>query len=169
MIPNVRRVLRVSRLALPLGVIGFFVVFSVVPLRLPHYTAVAPNWVLVAVFYFASHRSDLVPSWAAFALGLLFDVLSGGPLGLSALVLLLVREAGAFLEETLRGRPFLFAWTAFGIVALVAQMLGVLLATALAGAFVAIPNVIYQLMLTIIIYPALVLVLSVLARPLESA
>ncbi len=169
MIPNLRRVLRVSRLGLPLAVIVFLVVFSVVPLRLPHYTAVAPNWVLAAVFFFASHRSDLVPSWTAFALGLLFDVLSGGPLGLSALVLLLVREAGSLLEEPLRGRPFLFAWAAFGIVALAAQMLGVLLATALAGALVALPNVVYQLILTIIIYPALALVLSVLARPLESA
>jgi rod shape-determining protein MreD len=169
MIPNVRRVLRLSRLGLPLGVIAFFVVFSVVPLRLPHYTAIAPNWVLAAVFFFASHRGDLVPSWAAFMLGLLFDVLSGGPLGLSALVLLLVREAGAVLADPLRGRPFLFAWAAFGTVALVAQMLGVLLATALAGALVALPSVIFQLILTIIVYPALVLLLGVLARPLESA
>jgi rod shape-determining protein MreD len=169
MIPNVRRVLRVSRLGLPLAVIAFFVVFSVVPLRLPHYTAVAPNWVMAAVFFFASHRGDLVPSWAAFVLGLLFDVLSGGPLGLSALVMLMVREAGAVLAEPLRGRPFLFAWTAFGVVALAAQMLGVLLATALAGTLVALPSVIFQLVLTVIVYPALVLLLGVLARPLESA
>jgi rod shape-determining protein MreD len=169
MIPNLRRVLRVSRLGLPLAVIGFLVVFSVVPLRLPHYTAVAPNWVLAAVFYFASHRSDLVPSWTAFVLGVLFDVLSGGPLGLSALVMLLVREAGAILAEPLRGRPFLLSWAAFGIVALAAQMLGVLLATALAGTLVALPNVVFQLMLTVVVYPALALLLGVLARPLGNA
>ncbi len=161
---NLRRAVRLSRLALPITLIGFLVVFSVVPLRLPHYTAVAPNWVLAATFFFATRRDDLVPAWAAFVLGLLFDVLAGGPLGLSALVLLLVREAGSFLAEPLRGRPFLFEWMCFGITALAAQLLGVLLATALAGALVALPTVVLQLMLTVLVYPAMVLALGLIAR-----
>lgn len=165
-IPNVRRMLRLSRLAVPIALIGFLVVFSVVPLRLPHYTAVAPNWVLAATFFFAARHDMLVPAWAAFGLGLLFDVLAGGPLGLSALVLLLVREAGSFLAEVLRGRPFLFEWMCFGMTALAAQLLGVALATALAGALVALPTVVLQLMLTVLVYPAMVLALGLVSRAL---
>ena len=163
-IPNIRRVWRTTRLGLPIAFVLFLVVASVVPLSLPHYADVAPNWVLAAMFFFATRRDDLMPGWAAFALGLLFDILAGGPLGLSALVLLLVREAGSFLAEPLRGRPFLFDWMCFGFAALAAQLLGVLLATALAGALVALPTVVFQLILTVLVYPAMVLVLGLFAR-----
>ncbi|VAV89495.1 hypothetical protein MNBD_ALPHA01-334 [hydrothermal vent metagenome] len=73
---------------------------------------------LTAVYYWCIFKPRLMPVSAVFLLGLLQDILSGGPLGMMALLLILVRifvirQGGRFLE-----REFLFSWLVFIIVAL---------------------------------------------------
>lgn len=74
---------------------------------------------MAAVYYWGIFKPRLLPVSAVFLLGLLQDILSGGPLGMMALLLIVVRifvvrQGSRFLE-----REFLFNWLVFILVALV--------------------------------------------------
>lgn len=74
---------------------------------------------LIAVYYWSIFKPRLMPVTAVFLLGLLQDILTGGPLGMMALLLIVVRifvvhQSSRFLE-----REFLFNWLVFIVVALV--------------------------------------------------
>src|SRR5258708_2092944 len=64
---------------------------SVLPLHVPDYAAVAPLLALAGVYYWTIYRPELLPPFAVFIVGLVFDLLSGAPLGVTPLLLLLAR------------------------------------------------------------------------------
>ena len=66
------------------------VVLNLVPLQLPGYAAISPNFALMVVYYWALHRPSLLPSGAVFLVGLLQDFLSGGLIGQNAAILVVV-------------------------------------------------------------------------------
>ena len=65
------------------------VLLSVTPLPIPSYGSVAPVLPMIAIYYWAAHRPDLLPFSVVFVAGLLHDILSGGPLGLHSFVFLI--------------------------------------------------------------------------------
>lgn len=108
----------IARNILPamLGVV--FLLLSAIPFYIPGYGVVAANLVLMAVFYWAVHRPDLLPPITVFLIGLLQDILVGMPPGMNAFVLLLVRTLAVSQGRVFRGRSFLILWWGFGMVAL---------------------------------------------------
>ena len=72
-------------------------------MRLPAASTLAPDIVLIAVFYWTVHRPDLMRLWTVFVIGLLSDVLSGTPLGVHPLVLVLVHAAIISQHKMFRG------------------------------------------------------------------
>jgi rod shape-determining protein MreD len=108
----------IARNILPalLGVL--LVVLSTIPFYIPGYGPVAANLVLMAVFYWAVHRPDLLPPITVFLIGLLQDILVGMPPGMNALVLLIVRSIAVSQGRVFRGRSFIILWWGFGTVAL---------------------------------------------------
>ena len=67
------------------------VVLNVVPVPVPGYLPVTPMLTLISVFYWSIYRPDLFPLAATFGVGIVQDILCGTPVGMSALVLLLVQ------------------------------------------------------------------------------
>ena len=145
---------RLLKRALPAGLTLLIVLLSVVPIPVPEYAVLAPNFALMAVFYWTIHRPDLFPAWGAFAIGLFDDVLSGAPLGLNALVLLLTHFTIMSQHKVFRGKAFWLIWLAFVIVAAGAQLLTVAIGLALKGAIPAGPIVAAQYALSVALYPA---------------
>ena len=113
-----QRLDRVARNVVPalLGVL--LVLLSTIPFYIPGYGQMAANLVLMAVFYWAVHRPDLLSNVTVFLIGLLQDILVGMPPGLNAIVLLLVRTIAVSQSRVFRGRSFIILWWGFGIVAL---------------------------------------------------
>ena len=103
--------------ALLLGVV------SVLPIGVPQWGALAPPLMLAAIFYWSLTRPDLMPPLAAFALGLFQDVISGGPLGSGALVMVLTQWTMRSQQRFLVKRPFVLLWAAFMPVAAAAAVL----------------------------------------------
>jgi rod shape-determining protein MreD len=118
----------------------------------------------MSVFYWTVHRPDLFPAWGAFAVGLFDDVLSGSPLGVNALVLLLAHVSIVAQHKVFRGKAFWLVWAAFGIVALGAQLLTMLLGLLLKGAFPDPLVTLAQLALTVSLYPVATAVLGRVQR-----
>ncbi|MCW5730286.1 MAG: rod shape-determining protein MreD [Alphaproteobacteria bacterium] len=93
------------------------ILLALLPFGLPQFSSVMPLLSVIAVYYWGVYRPDLLPAWAAFALGLVEDALSGGPLGLMALVLALVQGVCVSQRRFLAGAGFVVGWSGFALVA----------------------------------------------------
>src|SRR5271170_8440659 len=80
----------VSRL-LPVATTAAAAILSIQPVHIPAYAALAPAFMLMAVYHWAIYRPDLLPPFAVFVIGIAHDLLAGGPPGVVALLLLLAR------------------------------------------------------------------------------
>ncbi|HEV2162318.1 MAG TPA: rod shape-determining protein MreD [Stellaceae bacterium] len=91
-----------------------FVLLSLLPFHVPSFGSIAPAFALMAVFHWSVYRPDLLPPIIVFIAGLLLDLLNGTPyVGLSALVLLLVRTGVLSQRQVFSHRPFSILWLGF--------------------------------------------------------
>ena len=135
-----------SRLGVSLrGLVPFtlglvFVFITVAPWRLPGLDPVMPMFALMAVFYWSVYRPDWLPYTATFTLGLIQDLLSGTPTGMTALIFLVVQ--------------------AVVVVAPAATFTGWFVSSLVYGGVVPVEPVIVQLLLTVLFYPPLTWILG---------
>ena len=149
-----------ARASAPLALTLIFVLIKVVPLRLPAYAVIAPDLVLMAVFYWTVHRPDLLRSWGAFVVGLLDDILTGTPLGVSSLVLLLVHWTIIAQHRAFRGMSFALLWFSFALIAAGAKVLVIALALVVGHGLID-PQVIFaQYAFTVAVYPLVSLLMG---------
>lgn len=73
-------------------------------------STVLPNVAAIMVLFWGWYRPALLPSFVVFLLGLLQDVLSGTPLGLHALTLLLMQFFVLSRLTRVAETPFLLQW-----------------------------------------------------------
>ena len=142
-----------ARRLFPFAVSVLLVVLSVVPVPIPGYALVAPAFSLMAVYYWAIHAPHLMPPAAVFALGLLQDILSGAPMGVDALVLLLVYAVMRNQRRTFLGQPFSVMWFGFVVVAPVATFAQWLAASAAIAKLIPAHAMTVALLLTLALYP----------------
>lgn len=117
---------RWSQAALPPLITCLLIFFTLAPIRVSYVAAAAPLLPLMAVYHFSLFRPAYLPPLLLFVLGLLIDLLQGGPgspLGISALVFILVR---ALLERNRRylvDVSFVFIWIGYALLSAVAVAL----------------------------------------------
>lgn len=88
------------------------------PWGLPYFALLCPMVGLIAVYYWTVHWPDLMPAPGAFVIGLVNDLISGGPLGLNAFVLTLAQSVTLANRRVLAGESFLLVWFGFAAIAL---------------------------------------------------
>jgi len=109
---------RWGRAALPGAVLLFFVLMTLAPLRAPYLSDALPLLPVLVVFQFSLATPERLPGPLLLAMGLLLDLLLGGPgapVGISALGFVLIRAAVLANRRYLVGVPFLFQWFGFCI------------------------------------------------------
>lgn len=102
----------------PFGFTLSLVILSVVPTRIPGYAEIAPVLPMMSIYHWAVYRPTLLPIWAVFILGCLYDILSGMPLGLYTLVFLSVYGAVLSQRRFIIGKSFFVYWLGYTIIAL---------------------------------------------------
>lgn len=90
------------------------VIFCIIPLKLPGDLEMTPLYPLMVVFYWGTHRGDLMTPGPIFCTGLLLDLLSGAPPGLWALTFLVCHASALVLRETF-GQILYSAWMLFAV------------------------------------------------------
>ena len=105
------------RLVIPQILLGLMVLLGVMTLPLPYAGSARPSLVLMAVYYWSIYRPTLVPPFLCFFAGLLTDILSGMPLGLNALVLVVVQWIVRGQRRFLMGQTYKVLWAIFAIMA----------------------------------------------------
>jgi rod shape-determining protein MreD len=146
---------RVARRCLPVAFTLLLVLASVLPLRLPEATPAKAVLPLLAVYYWAVYRPDLLPAAAVFLIGLLHDILAGLPIGLSTAVLLAVYGVVVRQRRFLIGRSFAVVWWGLTIAGLGGLALQWALGSALVGAVVDPVPIALQYALLVALYPPL--------------
>ncbi len=111
------RIANWARAGIPFTVSLFLVLAAMLPYGLPKSSLAAPILALISVYYWSVFRPELMPAGAAFLLGLMVDVLSGGPPGLNALVLILVHWAASGQRRALAGKSFAVGWLGYLLIA----------------------------------------------------
>ncbi len=155
-----QRIDRSARLLAPFALSALLVMVSAIPVYIPGYGQIAVDVGLMAVFYWAIYRPDLMPLVAAFGLGLWQDILTGAPIGLHALLLLLANWAIVSQRTFFQGKSFGVIWWCFALVALAVAMLGWILVCTLNATFVNPMPGLFQAGLTIGAFPFMVWLLA---------
>ncbi|MGB1026452.1 MAG: rod shape-determining protein MreD, partial [Rhodospirillaceae bacterium] len=102
----------------PVGLTTVLLLMSVAPTHLPGFVHIAPMIALISVYFWAVTEPDAMGYGSAFFLGLVQDSLTGAPLGVGALALLLARMTVFTQQKFFLGKPFMVTWWAFSLVAM---------------------------------------------------
>ncbi|HEX6958345.1 MAG TPA: rod shape-determining protein MreD [Ferrovibrio sp.] len=140
------------------------VLAGLLPIGLPHFGSVSPALALMSVFYWSIFRSDLMTMAGAFLIGLILDLLSGGPPGLNALTLLLTHELGVSQRRVFLGSSFLVNWCCYALVATAAAAVSWALVCLLHWHLFPVVPVLAQWGLSLATYPMIYWLLSLLER-----
>jgi rod shape-determining protein MreD len=131
------------------------VIIGVVPLRILDFSTVMPLFPLMAVYHWAVFRPRLLPAYAVFLIGILQDILTGAPVGVNALVFLLVYGAVLSQKRFFTGKSFIILWLGFSLIAAAATALNWIAVSLLSVTVVEIRTAAFQYLLTIGFFPAL--------------
>lgn len=157
---------RAARGLVPVATVLLGVLLGAIPYGVPGLPAIMPALGLAGVYFWTLHRPHLVPSGAVFLIGLFQDALLGGPLGLSALTLLLVQGFIANQRRFLHDKSFALTWFGFAIAAPGAFALAWLIACLYFLTLLPLGPVAVQASMTIGFYPVVAWLLAHLHRRL---
>jgi rod shape-determining protein MreD len=158
------RLTQVARNGTPGLLTLILVLFSLAPYNFPGSAQLVPPLALMAVFHWGIYRPDLLPGPLAFVLGLLQDMLSGGPLGMWAAVFLLVLVVTASQRRFFLGKMFVVEWLGFALVVPVVFLANWIIGSIYIGAIVDPGALLIQGVLAVAFYPSLSWVMSIVRR-----
>ncbi|OFX05295.1 MAG: rod shape-determining protein MreD [Alphaproteobacteria bacterium RIFCSPHIGHO2_12_FULL_63_12] len=155
---------RVARAAMPtlLGVIGALMLAS--PLRLFQGSLPTPLVPLVVVYFWSLYSPGHLPAASIFAIGLIQDLLSGGPLGLWPAIYLAVQYIALSQQSYFLGREVHVVWMGFAVAAMIVSVILWLFMSLFSGALLPIGGLVLQMMTTIAVYPVFAIVFGSLHR-----
>ena len=152
------------RVVTPVVLAFLMLVISRLPFGIEGLESAMPLLTLIACYYWTIYRPNLMPSIALFFLGLLQDLVTGGPLGLMALVLLLVHWVVDAQRRVFLGKSFVVGWWGFGLIALGAEGVIWMLASIYYDQLLVVRPFAFQFMLTVAIYPCFAWLFSLVQR-----
>jgi len=144
----------------PLALAGAAVLFDVLPFLGLGPWGITPFSTLCVVYFWSLYRPDLFGTVAAFLTGIVYDALAGLPLGLTALILLLVRQLVVVQQRFFLARTFPVVWCCFLLLAPAVEIARWLLVSLWWGRLFAPAPVLLSLLLTVALYPLASLVLT---------
>lgn len=149
-----QRLDKAGRNLAPFAVTVMLLLIGLIPIPVPSYAQVAPALTMVSVYYWTIHRPDLMRPGVAFLIGLLQDLLTGGPLGLNALLLVVTQWVVVNQRRVFLASTFSLLWFGFAMIMLGAAVLQWLAYSALSASLLPFATAFFQALLTIAVFPA---------------
>ncbi|MCI5045137.1 MAG: rod shape-determining protein MreD [Aquisalinus sp.] len=141
-----------------LGFIG--VLLLSVPLRLFEGTVPTPVFPLIVIFFWSLYAAEYMPSVSTFFIGLLQDLLLGGPMGMWAIAYLVTQYAMITQRSYFLGREQHVVWLGFLVAAIMAGTIIWLAMSIFAGNWMPVRPVIWQVLVTFAFYPVMAVAFS---------
>lgn len=156
------------RTVVPVLLTLLLTLLSTLRLGIPGLGPVMPLLPAIAVFYWAIYRPDLMPLTATFAIGLVHDSLTGAPLGMTSLVLLVLQGLSGSQRKFFHAKGPFVSWFGFTLLAAAAAMCAWLIASAYYFSLMDPVPVAVQLALTVAAYPLVAWPFGVIQREMLS-
>ncbi len=134
-----------------LGLFG--VIILALPVRLAEGLVPAPIIPLVVVFFWSIYGPDYMPPLSVFFIGILQDLLTGGPLGLWPAVYLIAQFVVLSQRAYFMGREQKVVWVGFAVVAIGVSVILWLVMSLMAGMMLPLRGLMVQMFATAMIYP----------------
>jgi rod shape-determining protein MreD len=112
-----------GRRVLPYGLMVVLLGFNNIAVPFSLTSDIKAPLFLMALYYWSIYRPTLVPPWLAFLCGVAADVLSGGPMGLSACLFVLIQWLVSDQRRFLMGQSFVVVWIGFFFVSIIAALI----------------------------------------------
>lgn len=140
---------------------------SLIPLEVAHLGDIRPFFMLAAIYYWAIMRPSMIPAALVFLLGLLLDLLYAYPLGMQALVLVTAYWVARGQRRFLMGQSFRVIWATFSVVALASGLIQWTAFSIFSLSLAPLQPPLVSSLLTALIFPLLVMPLSLVVRALS--
>jgi rod shape-determining protein MreD len=167
--PIVPQVDSVASRLIPVATTAAATILSIQPVHIPSYAALTPAFMLMAVYHWTIYRPDLLPASAVCLIGISHDLLAGGSLGVTPIVLLLTRAGVLRYRRWFPDRAFPFVWGGFTLLTAGAMLALWLLHSLLEAKAVEFRSSIFRAVLTISLFPVASFLLGRTQRALMSA
>ncbi len=96
--------------------IAVFLMLDMISFNVPYFNEIRPSFIVMALFYWSIYRPSMVPPWLAFLWGLLIDIVSGLPLGLNALLYVILARIIQNQRKIFMGQIFLSIYIGYVLV-----------------------------------------------------
>jgi rod shape-determining protein MreD len=153
---------------LPVATTVLAMLLSIQAMPIPGYAPVTPAFTLMAAYHWTIYRPGLLPASVLFIIGTTQDLLSGGPPGVTALLLLLARAIVSSNRRHFVNRPFPFVWAGFTLLTGGAMLFLWSLHSLLAAELVDFRGTVFRAVLTISVFPVASFLLGRTQRALMS-
>lgn len=130
------------------------------PLRLFEGHIPTPIFPLILIFFWTIYDPDFLPTFATFLIGMLQDMLLGGPIGVWASIYLIVQYAILSQRDYFLRRDQHVVWLGFALSAAMAGLLLWLSMSLFSGAWLPPLPVVWQMLVTVAFYPVLAVIFS---------
>jgi rod shape-determining protein MreD len=161
----VTRLTRFAWTLIPLLVGILAVLLAQIPFS-PGGTVIGINLPLIIVYFWALYRPDLLPPYAIFLIGLFQDLLGGGPVGLWAMVYLIVYAVVLTQRLMLLARGLFVIWLGFIAAAVIGGIVAYGIAALYYGQAVGAAALAMQVGVTVLAYLVVSPVLAFIQRRL---
>ena len=137
-----------------------------VPFGTPELSVLLPSLTMPLVYHWAIYRPQTMPPAIAFLIGLWQDIIVGGPLGLMALVLVLLCGVVETQRQVFRTQAFAVNWMGYAIISLALTLLAWGIASWWYWTGFGLVPFVTQWGLGVVVYPLLAIVFTRLDRAL---
>lgn len=134
-----------------LGILGVLILSS--PIRLLEGMAPTPLIPLLVVYFWSIYSPSYLPSVSVFVIGLLQDLMLGGPLGLWASIYLFVQFLVMTQRAYFHGREQRVVWLGFAVASGLAALILWLVMSIMSGTLLPMGRLVLQFLATIAVYP----------------
>ena len=143
-------------------------IFVTVPVSPPGSLMLLPMLGPAFAFYWSLYRFDLFSNWSAFIVGFFSDILYGTPLGIGPLLFIALRELASRFSPHLMDTSFIFSWITASVSLFLYTVLSWLFISIYFWSYSSIMPFLFQLILTILLYPAISVLLRFIANFISS-
>jgi rod shape-determining protein MreD len=153
------------RMALVQAVTIILLILGTLSFAIPYLSEIRPYFVMMAIFYWSIYRPSVVSPILVFMLGLALDILTQAPIGLNALIFVVLQWVVSHQRVFLMGQPYVMIWIGFGFTAALCASIQFLVYLILSGgAPLPTDTLVASTVLTFVLFPPVSLIFIFLHR-----
>ncbi len=154
------------RLFVAQALIFFLFIIDLVDYSIPISYMARPFFTVIIIYYWAIYRPNLLSPAYIFALGLIYDLILGYPVGIHAILFITAQWIISDQRLYFLGQSFLVTCLGFSLTGFLVLCAEWLFFSAMAGSFDGFENVFYKTIVSSFLFPLMTLLFNVIYRTL---